>query len=94
MPYAMIARRSGWLGARRPFVAGPGDRALGADKFDADEAEVATCSAWPIGRRIFDLFEAVMAGKAPEALDRFDDMYGGGVDPLIVLQDLLDVVIG
>ena len=41
---------------------------------------------------VYDLFDEVMAGKIAEALDRFDAMYRDGADPLVVLQDILDVV--
>jgi len=39
---------------------------------------------------IIDLFEALMKGDAPRALDQLGDMYRDGADPLVVLQDLLD----
>ena len=41
--------------------------------------------------RIYDLFGAVMAGKTPEALTLLRDLYDGGADPLVVLQDLLEL---
>ncbi len=40
---------------------------------------------------VFDLFETVMRGDAAGALDRMDSLYQGGADPLMVLQDLLDL---
>jgi DNA polymerase-3 subunit gamma/tau len=39
--------------------------------------------------RLFDLFEALMAGKTPEALRELAAQYEAGADPLVVLQDLL-----
>src|SRR3546814_15446512 len=39
---------------------------------------------------VFDLFDALMAGDAKGALDRFDVLYRDGADPVIVLQDLLE----
>jgi DNA polymerase-3 subunit gamma/tau len=39
----------------------------------------------------FDLFETVMAGDAPGALGRLEALYNGGTDPVMVLQDLLDI---
>ena len=42
--------------------------------------------------QIFDLFEALMAGKAAEALDLFAEAGRSGADPLVVLQDLLELV--
>jgi DNA polymerase-3 subunit gamma/tau len=40
---------------------------------------------------VFDLLETVLKGDAAGALDRMDSLYQGGADPLIVLQDLLDL---
>ena len=39
---------------------------------------------------IIDLFEALIRGDAPPALDLLADLYRDGADPLVVLQDLLD----
>jgi DNA polymerase-3 subunit gamma/tau len=41
---------------------------------------------------VYDLFDQVMAADIAGALDRFDEMYRDGADPLVVLQDILDVV--
>ena len=41
--------------------------------------------------RIYDLFAATMAGKTAEALAILRDLYDGGADPLVVLQDLLEL---
>jgi DNA polymerase III subunit gamma/tau len=41
--------------------------------------------------RIFDLFEALVAGKIPEALDIVADLYAAGADPAVVVQDLLEL---
>ena len=40
---------------------------------------------------IFDLFDSVMSGDIASALDRFQIMYRDGADPVIVIQDLLEV---
>jgi len=40
---------------------------------------------------VFDLFETVLRGDAGGALDRMDRLYQGGADPLMVLQDLLEL---
>jgi DNA polymerase III subunit gamma/tau len=40
---------------------------------------------------VFDLFDQLMSGDISGALDRFETMYRDGADPVIVLQDLLDV---
>lgn len=41
--------------------------------------------------RIFDLYESLMAGRARETLDQLSDFHRAGADPLVVLQDLLEV---
>jgi DNA polymerase-3 subunit gamma/tau len=41
--------------------------------------------------RVLDLLESVLRGDAAGALDRMDRLYRDGADPLIVLQDLLDL---
>jgi len=40
---------------------------------------------------VFDLLESVLRGDAPAALEQMGRLYQGGVDPLMVLQDLLDL---
>jgi DNA polymerase-3 subunit gamma/tau len=40
---------------------------------------------------VFDLFEAVLKGDAADALKRMTALYEGGADPLMVLQDLLEL---
>jgi DNA polymerase III subunit gamma/tau len=40
---------------------------------------------------VLDLLESVLRGDAPTALAQLDRLYQGGADPLIVLQDLLDL---
>ena len=41
--------------------------------------------------RVFDLFEKVMGGKVAEALGDVRSMYASGADPVVMLQDLLDL---
>src|SRR6516164_7174395 len=40
---------------------------------------------------VFDLLECALRGDAPAALAQLDGLYQGGADPLMVLQDLLDL---
>src|SRR5207237_1354702 len=40
---------------------------------------------------VFDLMETVLRGDAAGALDRMDRLHRDGADPLIVLQDMLDL---
>ena len=41
--------------------------------------------------RIFDLLRHVMAGRIAAALDGLADQYASGVDPVVVLEDLLEL---
>ncbi|HEX4157305.1 MAG TPA: DNA polymerase III subunit gamma/tau [Rhizomicrobium sp.] len=41
--------------------------------------------------RILDLFEKVMRGEIAAALADLTDIYNGGADPLVVMQDLLEI---
>ena len=40
---------------------------------------------------VFDLLQSVLRGDAPAALAQMGQLYQGGADPLMVLQDLLDL---
>jgi DNA polymerase-3 subunit gamma/tau len=40
---------------------------------------------------VFDLLESVLRGDAPSALAQMSHLYQGGSDPLMVVQDLLDL---
>ncbi len=41
--------------------------------------------------RVFDLFDLLMKGDAPAVLALLGDMYDAGADPVVVLQDLLEL---
>src|SRR5690606_1622721 len=38
-----------------------------------------------------DLFESLMKGESPQSMTYLDGLYKAGADPLMVLQDLLDL---
>ncbi len=40
---------------------------------------------------ILDLFDAAVSGKTETALDILDDLYNAGAEPMVVMQDLLDM---
>jgi DNA polymerase-3 subunit gamma/tau len=42
--------------------------------------------------RVLDLFEKLMGGELPQALDDLRALYNAGADPLAVMQDLLETV--
>jgi DNA polymerase III subunit gamma/tau len=64
--------------------------ALGGGKFD----EGAVREMLGIADRglVFDLLETVLGGDAPGALAGMAALYAGGADPILVLQDLLELV--
>lgn len=41
--------------------------------------------------RNLDLLEHALSGNMPEALEIMDDLYAGGLDPIVLVQDLLDL---
>ncbi len=56
-----------------------------------DEARVRDMLGLADRVQVFDLFEAVMAGEIATALDELARQYQAGVDPLVVLNDLLEL---
>ena len=53
--------------------------------------DVRSMLGWADRGRVLDLFEKLMAGKIAEALADLRDLYDGGADPLVIVQDLLEV---
>ncbi|NBC31279.1 MAG: DNA polymerase III subunit gamma/tau, partial [Alphaproteobacteria bacterium] len=43
---------------------------------------------------VMDLFDAAVTGNAPATLDRLEAMIRAGADPLVILQDMLDITHG
>ncbi|MFQ5785997.1 MAG: DNA polymerase III subunit gamma/tau [Alphaproteobacteria bacterium] len=67
------------------------DQAISHCGGEIDEARVRDMLGLADRVQVFDLFEAVMAGEIKAALDELARQYAAGVDPLVVLQDLLDL---
>ena len=67
------------------------DQAIAMADGAVSEAQVREMLGLADRTQLFDLFEALMAGKASEALDLLGSMYRAGADPIVVLQDLLDL---
>jgi len=67
------------------------DRAIahGGDVVTGDEVRAMLGLADRTG--IFDLFEQVMSGEIAAALTTLRGLYDGGADPVVVVQDLLDL---
>ncbi len=56
-----------------------------------DESQVKDMLGLSDRARVFDLFEAVIGGRTTVALETLSDMHASGADPLMVLQDLLEL---
>ena len=67
------------------------DRALAHIEGEVTEPALRELLGLADRTQIFDLFEHAMAGRAAEALAQAAAMYSGGADPLVVVQDLLEV---
>jgi DNA polymerase III subunit gamma/tau len=70
-----------------------GEAKLRPELTDARVTEKAVRDMLGIADRgqVLDLLESVLRGDAGDALDRMDRLYQNGADPLMVLQDLLDL---
>ncbi len=63
--------------------------AYGSGGTTASEPQVRTMLGVADAGGVFDLFEAVMAGRTDDALTDLRSLYDSGADPIAVLQDLL-----
>jgi DNA polymerase-3 subunit gamma/tau len=66
------------------------DQAIGLAEGEVSEAQVRDMLGLADRTQLFDLFEGLMQGEA-KALDQLNAMYQSGADPIVVLQDLLDL---
>jgi DNA polymerase-3 subunit gamma/tau len=67
------------------------DRALAHVEGEVGDAPVRELLGLADRTQTFDLFEAVMKGDSERALAQLGALYRSGADPIVVLQDLLDV---
>jgi DNA polymerase-3 subunit gamma/tau len=67
------------------------DQAMAHGAGAVDEARVRDMLGFADRARVLDLFDAVMAGEIPRALDDLGNQYIGGADPVAVLQDMLEL---
>jgi DNA polymerase-3 subunit gamma/tau len=67
------------------------DQAISRAEGPVDELQIREMLGLADRTRLFDLYEALMRGDAATTLDLFADMYDAGADPIVVLQDLLDL---
>jgi DNA polymerase-3 subunit gamma/tau len=67
------------------------DQAIALSAGRIDEAAVRDMLGIADRNLVFDLFETVLSGDAKSALQQIESLYQGGADPLMVMQDLLDL---
>jgi DNA polymerase III subunit gamma/tau len=67
------------------------DQAIALGGGRVDEAAVRDMLGVADRGQVFDLLESLLCGDAAAALERLDQLYEGGADPFLVLQDLLDL---
>jgi DNA polymerase-3 subunit gamma/tau len=67
------------------------DRTLAHVEGEVSEAATRDLLGLVDRTQVFELFEATLGGRVPEALERVGEMYRGGADPLTVVQDLLEI---
>ncbi|WP_299442544.1 DNA polymerase III subunit gamma/tau [uncultured Rhodospira sp.] len=67
------------------------DQAIAHGEGTVSEAQMRDMLGLADRTRVFDLFESVMKGDIAAALDLLSAQYALGADPLVVLQDLLDL---
>jgi DNA polymerase-3 subunit gamma/tau len=67
------------------------DQAISHGAGAVGEAQVRDMLGLADRARVFDLLEAVMAGRIAPALDQMAEQYSLGADPAVVLQDMLEL---
>jgi DNA polymerase-3 subunit gamma/tau len=67
------------------------DDAAGAPRVRIAEEQVRAMLGLADRARVFDLFDKVMGGDAARALTELADQYDAGADPVVILQDMLEL---
>ncbi len=67
------------------------DQAIAHGGGVVDEAQVRDMLGLADRAQVLDLYRAIMAGEVEDALSRLRSQYDQGADPLVVLQDLLEL---
>ena len=67
------------------------DQAIAHSGGKASETDVRDMLGLADRSRVIDLFDALMRGEIQAALDLLRDQYDQGADPVVVLQDLLEL---
>ncbi|MBI3445105.1 MAG: DNA polymerase III subunit gamma/tau [Magnetospirillum sp.] len=67
------------------------DQAISHGAGAVTEAQIRDMLGLADRARVFDLLDAVMKGDVATALDQITDQYAAGADPVVVLQDMLEL---
>ena len=67
------------------------DQAIAQGSGTVEEADVREMLGLADRGQVFDLYEAVMGGRLAEALTGLESQYAAGVDPVVVIEDLLEL---
>lgn len=67
------------------------DQAIALSDGNVTEAQVQEMLGLADSARMLDLLENALKGKTKDSLDIMSELYKNGADPLVVLQDLLDL---
>jgi len=68
------------------------DQAISHGGRQVSEAQVRDMLGLADRARVFDLLDAVFKGEIAPALDLIDQQYAAGADPVVVIQDMLELV--
>ena len=67
------------------------DQAIAQGSGKVEETDVRDMLGLADRGQVFDLYEAVMGGRLADALLGLEHQYGAGVDPVVVIEDLLEL---
>ena len=67
------------------------DQAIAQGRGKVAETDVREMLGLADRGHVFDLYEAVMGGRIAEALESLERQYAAGVDPVVVVEDLLEL---
>ncbi len=67
------------------------DQAIAQGSGKVEEEDVRDMLGLADRGQVFDLYEAVMGGRLADALTGLERQYGAGVDPVVVIEDLLEL---
>ncbi|MFQ5973643.1 MAG: DNA polymerase III subunit gamma/tau, partial [Alphaproteobacteria bacterium] len=67
------------------------DQAIAHGADEIAESQIRDMLGLADAGQVYDLFQAVMGGRVGEALDQLDAAYAAGVDPTVLIRDMLEL---